>query len=156
MRKKIRERIEAVEAMPDIIMKAVMEAQSEREMVDVIGAFKEAERKWKPTVAGAIAEFAPTGGGAVRGELHHVETKRSAERSYNTPNLMTKLQGEGFTLMDLIEHRVIDLKWRWTELKNFCKSRGIELVITDNEISPLGKEKADVGEYWKDGYPRWT
>lgn len=156
MRKKIQEQIEAVEAMPDIIEGAIKEARSEREMVDVIGTFKEAERRWKPAVAGAIAEFAPTAGGAVRGELHHVETKRSADRSYNTPNLMTKLQGEGFTLMDLIEHNVLEMKWRWTELKNFCDSRGIELVITDREISKLGKEDADIGEYWKDGYPRWT
>lgn len=156
MRKKLKEHITAIEGMPDIVSGAVSEAQSEKEMIDVIGSIKAAERRWKPTLSAATAEFSPIAGVIVRGELHQAETKRAAERSYNTPNLMTKLQGEGFTLMDLIEHRVIDLKWRWTELKNFCKSRGIELTITDNEISPLGKEKADVGEYWKDGYPRWT
>ena len=156
MRKKIKDHITAIETMPDIVASAVSEARTEREMVDVIGTFKEQERKWKPVLAGAIAEFAPSAGGAVQGEQHYVETKRSADRSYNTPNLMTKLQGEGFTLMDLIEHNVIELKWRWTELKNFCANRGIELVVEEKEISPLGREEADVGEYWKDGYPRWT
>ena len=72
-------------------------------------------------------------------------TIKSLHRSYNTPNLMTKFQGEGVTLMDLIQASVVELKWRWTVLERFAKARGIDLDIVDRELSSLGIEEGDVG-----------
>jgi hypothetical protein len=156
MRKRLRERLDKIETIPALIKDAVMEAKTDPELVDVLGTIKAVERTYKPTVKAAIDETAPAAGMAMRGELHHVETKRSASRSYNTPRLMTKLQAEGFTLMDLIDLGVLSLKWNWQPLAAFAKKRGIKLVIVQKEVPELGKADGDVGEIWKDGYPRWS
>jgi len=156
MRKRLTAKLDEVEKIPDIIKAAITEAKKDSEIVDVIGTIKSVERIYKPYVAGAIVEVAPTAGGSMRGELHHVETKRSAERSYNTPRLMKLMQDSGFTILDLIDRGVLTLKWNWTPLKSFVKKHGIKLTIVEKEVPELGKADGEVGEWWRDGYPRWS
>lgn len=156
MRVRLKRALDELEKYPKLVKAALMESKKDTEMVDVIGTIKAVERAYKPMVAGAITEVAPLAGGAMRGETHHVETKRSATRSYNTPRLMKLMQDNGFTILDLLDIGVITIQWNWTPLKQFVKRQGIELTIVEKEVPEMGKADGDVGEWWKDGYPRWT
>jgi hypothetical protein len=157
MRKELSGKVRKVEAIPKVVEAAVMEAKTPEEMVDVIGAVKGAERKYKPIISGAAAEHAPSAGGFIRGEKHNVETKRQASRSYHTNNLLTKAYAEGYSIQDLIDAGVMEIKWRWTELERFSRTRGVDLDVVEREVNSLDKkEKADVGESWGDGYPKWS
>ncbi len=157
MRKKLNERIEVIDAHPVAVKAAIMEAKTDRELVDVIGAIKSAERRYRGDVQGAVAEVKPEANHVLKGDVYAVETKNEAKRSYNTPNLMTKFQAEGVTLFDLLDAGVLTLSWRWTDLKRFAASRGIDLDIVEREVPTMdSKEEADVGELWNTGSPRWT
>ena len=157
MRRELSAKVRKIEGIPKVVEEGVMEANTSEEMVDVIGAVKAAERKYKPIISGAAAETAPTSGGFVRGEKHSVETKRQAARSYHTNNLLTKMYAEGYSIQDLIDTGVLEIKWRWTELERFSRTRGVDLAIVEREVNTLDKkEKADVGENWGDGYPKWS
>ena len=156
MRKKLTEVIGEIDAIPSLIRDALMATRSDEEEVDVIGAIKAAERKYKPIVSRATKEMDLDPGIPRRGELHGVEVTRAAERSYNTPRLMAKLQGEGYTLMDLIDQGVVKMSWRYTELNRFCERRGIELDIVGHEVPELGDADGDIGEIWGTSSMRWT
>jgi len=135
----------------------VIERVTDRELVDAIGSVKSAERRYRGDVQGAVAEVKPEANHVLKGEAHSVETKNEAKRSYNTPNLMTKFQAEGITLLDMLDAGVLTLSWRWMDLKRFVKSRGIDLVIVEREVPTMANdEEADIGELWDTGSPRWT
>lgn len=157
MRKALQERINKLDKIPKTIKDAIMAANTVQEQVDVAGAIKAVERRYRPDVRALVAETAPLPGQSIIGEVHRVEVTREAKRSYNTPNLMTKFQAEGITLLDLMNAGVLTINWRWTDLKRFAKSRGIDLKIVEKEVSTMGeKEKADIGEIWDNGSPRWS
>ena len=157
MRQKLNGRIEVIDAYPEAVKAAIMEAKTDRELVDVIGSIKSAERRYKVDVQGAVAEVKPEANHVLKGDVYAVETKNEAKRSYNTPNLMTKFQAEGVTLLDMLDAGVLTLSWRWMDLKRFAKSRGIDLDIVEREVPTMdSKEKADIGELWDTGSPRWS
>lgn len=158
MNKKLRETLDELLEYPTKVKQAFMLTKGEEDIIDVIGTVKANERRYKDTIRGAVAEVDLTPNVPRAGERHAAEVKREAARSYNTPNLMTKLQGAGFTLMDLIEHDVIRVSWQWRNLERFCKARGIELSISsEHEVSEMGKEEHDIGQIWSTSkYPRWT
>lgn len=156
MRKALAEALDQLDAYPLAVHEAIMMARSDEDMIDVIGTIKSNERRYRDDVRGAIAEHGPDADSAIQGKRHRAEVGRQAIRSYNTPNLMRKFQAEGITFMDLIEHGVIEVKWRWTELDNFTHRRGITINKVGHEVSTLGKEDADVGEVWGPTYPKWT
>ena len=158
MNNKLREVLTTLDAYPQAIKSALLLTKGEKDIIDVVGTVKANERKYKDMIGGAVAELDLTPNVLERGTRHEAEVKNEAKRSFNTPNLMRKLQAAGFTLMDLIQHDVVRLQWQWRNLERFTSARGIDLDITnEREISPLGEEDYDVSALWnKSKYPRWT
>ncbi len=159
MRKVIKGHIEALDSIPTLINDAVMAAKTDEELIDIIGTIKSVERRYKPTVTGAVKEVSPTAAEKERsGEIHKVDVSREAKRSFNTPALMTLLQGAGFTLMDLIEHDVVRLSWQWSKLMQFATARGLEVKVVKREVASLAPDDKGgmVGELWGETYPRWS
>lgn len=149
--------IAELDAFPDTVKNAVMTANTPQEMVDIIGTIKSVERRYKPIVSSAVSETKPDAGETIQGERHRVEVGAQATRTYNTPRLMSKFQEAGVTFLDLIEHGVIEIKWRWTDLTRYAKNHGITLDKVNREIAPMStNEEADIGEIWGETYPRWN
>lgn len=157
MRKALKEAIDRIDTFPRDVKAALMETRSDADVIDVIGTVKSVERRYKPLIRSATAEHAPGQGSSVVGELHRADTPRVTDRSYNTPRLMRKMQDNGITFMDLIEHGVIDVKWRWTDLERFARTRGIDLTIVGHEVTEMGaNEDGDIGVTDGKAYPRWS
>ena len=157
MRKALETKLDLLEMYPAAVKQAIMEAQSDTEMVDVLGTVASVTRRVNEQRRLATPEVVPTSDeGELKGERHMVEVSRSATRSYNTAALMKTMQDGGMTLMDLIEMNVVNLSWRWTELKNFAHRRGMDLRMSKDSVLELGDiDGPHVGEVWKDSSPRW-
>lgn len=156
MRKALAEALARLDTYPEAVRDALMQTRSDEDEIDVIGRVKSVERRYKPYIQQATAELELEPGVPKHGEHHTVEVTRAAQRSYNTANLLRLMQDNGITIMDLVDHGVIDIKWRWTELDRFTNRRGIELTKVSRELTPLGDEEGHVGEVWGTSYPRWS
>ena len=157
MRKKLETKLDLLDKYPAAVKDAIMEAKNDEELIDVLGTTMSVRRRVDVQRRLAQSEVAPTAAEHVKaGERHTVEVSRSAKRSFNTPALMTLLQDKGMSLLDLLDHDILRITWRWTDLKNFAERRDIKLTIVDREIPELGdSDGAQVGEYWEDGNPSW-
>ena len=159
MRKVIKGHIEALDNIPTLISDAIMAANTDEELIDIIGTIKSVERRYKATVRGAVTEIVPTKDEKLReGEKHRVEVGAEAKRSFNTPSLMTLFQDAGFTLIDLIEHDVVRMQWQWSKLMQFATARGLKVDVVEREVTTLKPDDkgAMVGEIWGSTYPKWS
>jgi hypothetical protein len=157
MRKKLETKLDLLDKYPAAVKAAIMEAKDESELVDVLGTVMSVRRRVDGQRRLASSEVTPTATEHIKaGERHTVEVARSANRSYNTPELMKLMQDNGLTILDLLDIDVLRISWRWTDLKNFVERRGIKLKVVKKEIPELGdSDGAHVGEYWTDGNPSW-
>jgi len=157
MRKKLETKLDLLDKYPAAVKDAIMTAKNDEELVDVLGTVMSVRRRVDSERRMAATEVTPTAAEHTKaGERHYVEVSRTAKRSFNTPELMKLMQGKGFSLLDLLDHDVLRITWRWTDLKNFAERRDIKLVKVKQEIPELGdSDGAMVGEYWEDGNPSW-
>lgn len=145
-------RLEEIEGLPKYAERTILEAEGS-ELVDVLGTLNSVEQR-----LGALRrEHSSEIDDGEVGEIWRAEVGRSAARSFNFDNLMRLFQENGVTIMDLVNAGVVEVRWKWTALKNFAKLRGLKLNVVKHEVPALGKSEGDVGEYWhKAKYPKWT
>lgn len=88
--------------------------------------------------------------GPVTGSAYRIAEERYSERSYNGRLIREAFARNGWTLDDLVDLRIVELKWRWSDLRNAFIAQDLGLRVAGHEIS---EEEADhVGEVWKSRY----
>lgn len=91
--------------------------------------------------------------GPVSGSEYRITEQRWADRSYNTAGLLSKFADRGLGINHLVKLRAVELKWRWTEVKNLLYTSDIDLSIAPREIEDDGEVDGPlVGETWKSRY----
>lgn len=157
MREALASKLDLLEKYPAAVKDAIMTAESETELVDVLGTIVGNTRRVTEERRLAQAEVLPTAQeGMKRGDRHTVEVRRSAKRTFSTPAIMTIMQANGISFLDLLNAGVFTISWRWTQLKQFAEARGIKLVVEAHEVAAMGRPDGEqVGEVWGDGNPSW-
>jgi len=96
--------------------------------------------------------------GPIRGEQFELVPTHRTDRTYNTPRLLADLSaamcdmtGHDVTISRMLavlqDRNVVEIKWRWTDLKAYCKAMGVTLNIGHDELDPdADLESPHVGE----------
>lgn len=142
-----------VQNFPSKVKSLLMSAEGD-EHIDAIGEIKTAES--------GITSVRRRAGREVddgdHGKDWEVKVGRTAVRSYNTMSLLQKIadardMGMLETIGYLMNLKILKLTWQWTGLKEEIARNDITLVMAAHEI--VDGDVADVGEVWKDDYPRY-
>jgi len=157
MRRELRTKVDMLGKYPAAVKDAIMTAEDEGELLDVLGTVVANTRRVSEERRLAQTEVLPTAAeGHKSGEDWMVEVKRQATRTMNTPALMKTMQEHGISFLDLMEANVMSVSWRWTDLKRYADQRGIKLLVEAHEVPTMGQpDGSHIGEIWKDGSPRW-
>ena len=157
MREALTSKLDLLEKYPAAVKDAIMTAQDESELVDVLGTIVANSRRVTEERRMAQAEVLPTAAEGLKvGDRHTVEVRRAAKRTYSTPAIMKVMQANGVSFLDMLHAGVFTLSWRWTDLKRFAEMRGIKLVVEAHEVNAMGEPDGEqVGEVWGDGNPAW-
>lgn len=158
MRRELRTKVDMLGKYPAAVKDAIMTAESDEELLDVLGTVVASSRRVAEERRLAQTEVLPTAAeGRKGGEDWSVEVLRAAKRTYNTPALMKTMQDNGITFIDLMQANVMHVSWRWTDLKRYADQRGIKLLIHPSEVSTMGQpDGKHIGEVWGEGSPKWT
>ena len=157
MREALTSKLDLLEKYPAAVKDAIMTAENETELVDVLGTIVANSRRVTEERRMAQAEVLPTAAEGLKvGQRHTVEVRRSAKRTYSTPAIMRLMQENGVSFLDMLDAGVFTVSWRWTQLKQYAEARGIKLVVEAHEVAAMGDPKGEqVGEVWGDGNPAW-
>ena len=158
MKPELQRRLAELEATPARVKEALLLAEGDEELVDVIGCVRSSISRMTDMRRQAENEILPDQDLRVlAGSEYMVEVTRKADRSYNTPALMKTFQANGITLGDLLDANVLTLSWRWTELVRYMDRNELDMRKVASEIPNMGDpDGPHVGQIWKDGYPKWT
>lgn len=134
----------------------VSDAKNDGDIVDILGSIRAAE----VGLADVRKRHASEIEAGTKGAAYELEQSQRAVRSYNTQSLLIKFTAAMDlpplqVLNQLVLQGVIDLTWKWTALKKAASTYGLTLTTAHHEIED-GDPDADIGEYWKHGYPRYT
>lgn len=100
------------------------------------------------------------------GSRYELVPSHTTDRTYNTPRILHDLQtalGEvagiepsiGRLLSTLEERRVVDIRWRWTELKAYARVLGVTLSVGRETLDTPDMESPHIGEVKRvTGYKR--
>jgi len=138
-------------AYPAAAKRALLDAQSEADLVDLLGVLHgNRQRVWDLIKSGSN-ELEP----GTSGHRYVMEQGQVAKRSYNDSALLRKFQDAfGDSLLNTIQilrgHGVIRLYWSWTALKKTIRLYDIPVTVVQHEISD-GDPDADIGEVWDRG-----
>lgn len=120
-------------------------------LVDVVGDTETVYRALGAVLRDLKAEL---DAGAV-GERWESTKTRSATRTYNTNGLLSAFaqafpgaQTPAGALQRLVEHNVVTLGWRWTELQKAADRYDVTLPVAKHEIGD-GDPSVLVGEVWR-------
>ena len=158
MREALASKLDLLEKYPAAVKDAIMTAQDEGELVDVLGTLVGNTRRVNEERRLAQTEVLPTAAEGLKvGDRYTVEVKRAAKRTFNTPSIMRIMQENGVSFLDLLHAGVFTVSWRWTDLKRYAEMRGIKLIVEAHEVPAMGDpDNVQVGEVWGDGNPKWT
>lgn len=158
MRRELRTKVDLLAKYPAAVKDAIMTAESDEELLDVLGTVVATSRRVTEERRLAQAEVLPTAAeGRKSGEDWSVEVLRQARRTYNTPAIMKTMQDNGISFLDLMDANVMTVSWRWTDLKRYADQRGIKLLIQPSEVPTMGQpDGKHIGEIWGEGSPKWT
>ena len=157
MRRQLRTKVDLLSKYPAAVKDAIMTAESDEELLDVLGTVVANTRRVSEERRLAQAEVLPTAAeGTKGGEDWAVEVKRAAKRTMNTPAIMKTMQDNGISFLDLMQANVMSVSWRWTDLKRYADQRGIKLIIEAHEVPSMGQpDGSHIGEVWGEGSPKW-
>ena len=151
-----KDRLNHIEHFPVLVKEAIIHAEGDAEMVDILGTVRAAETGMQSERKRADAEIPPN----TKGDMFVMEQGRKATRSYNTPGLLGLFHKAMMhdtlvtTISWLMANKVIKLTWSWTGLQKIIRVNGIGLRIAQHEVTD-GDLEWDLGEVWGDAYPRY-
>lgn len=136
------------------VLRLVKEPVTQDDMTDVAGTARRIETVLADYRRGLLDEIPHRD----VGDDYETVTSWSTSRSYDDHRLVADLTAalieDGapdvtVALMRLVDARVVDLKWRWTELRHIALALGVKLRIVDREIETGDPDGAHVGEVKK-------
>lgn len=148
-------RILGLAQYPQQVKQAIMLAQGDGEMVDVLGTVNSVERHVGDQRRRAAAELEP----GIEGDFWEFGQGRIAKRSYNTTSLLNKfIRARDESLLGviiwLIDNDILRVSWQWKKLQAAVNRYDISLSIAKHEIQD-GDVKHDIGEVWGWGSPKY-
>lgn len=153
----IYEKIEEIRSFPSTVKDVLLNAETDEERVDILGAVKYCEREFGTTRRGVEAELDY---GVIRGQEMEVTIPRKATRSYNTMSLLAAFTYQlgssplqAFLLLK--ESGALSVKWNWTKLQQAMTKHGIGVRIAQWEIED-GDPEWDIGEVWSNASATYT
>ena len=157
MRRELRTKVDLLAKYPAAVKEAILTAQSDEELLDVLGTVVANTRMVSEQRRLAQSEVLPTAHEVTKsGELWSVEVRRAAKRTYNTPAILKTMQDNGVSFLDLLSANVMSVGWKWQNLTRYAEQRGIRLTTEGREVPEMGDpEGSHIGEIWGDGSPSW-
>ncbi len=144
------EQLELLAKFPQAVKAAAVDAEDR--LVDVLGTVSSVQAAIAAWKKGAVSEVSD----GEQGRQWTAKEGGSYDRSYNTQGLLS-LIGSTMnwtlpeTLSYLMQADIIEIKWKWTPLKKFMRTNGVDALIIKKEIED-GDPKWHIGEWWKRGY----
>lgn len=150
-------RLDALEHYPIEVKDALMVADGDEELADLLGVIESNTRMVSQHRKIALSEIP----NEVHGQRYVMALKGGKfDRTYNFGTLLSKLMdATGMKLLDLLiflrDRDVLRMAWQWTNLNKVIREYDVNVVITRGSSVTDG-DSADIGEEWKDGSPGFT
>ena len=144
----------ALEQIVPDVKATFLSVATDEERVDLLGDIRSVEQGLAALRKSGASEI-EAGTTGTRWEFRQ---GRAAKRSYNTPQLLHKIADamgvstwEAF--VTLFRGDVLRISWQWSKLNRVLDEYRVTTVTARHEIEE--GDEADIGEYWKDGYPSY-
>jgi hypothetical protein len=139
---------------PAVVKRAIMAADGDERLVDVLGIVTDGERLVREQKRMALSELEDH----VDGKRYLMKRPGSWSRTYNFSSLLSKLMdATSLPLLDLLlllrNQDVIRITFQWSKLQRFAAQHNVALVIDSGEVTE--GDASDVGQVWKVGSPKF-
>ena len=147
--------IAALRAMPFTARRALMTAESDEQLIDVLAVLNDTTAQLGEIKRRSISEIDTDAGpkrNVAEGNEYQMKAGRKAVRSYNTTSLLLDLSDAMKVsmleaLQILVDEGVLRMSWQWMKLKAYAYELETELRIAPREIED-GDPTFHVGEAW--------
>lgn len=146
------------ESIPETANQLIVDANSDEELVDLLGEMRRAEKGLAQLRTDTAAEVEPTSG-----ERWEMTQGTRNVYSFNGTRLLAKILGEGglgdgslITALQLLMDRgVIDFKWKYTPLIELLEEIDVGVNIAYHKVEE-GDTEYDIGRVKLPGYPSYS
>ncbi len=149
-------RLDVLEAYPAAVKAAVVAAQGDEDLTDLLGVIDANKRIVESHRKSALSEVPDI----TVGHRYSMRPKPGKyDRTYNFSTLLSKLMdGTGMKLLELMiylrERDALRFSWQWTNINKVIREFDIDMITSSKPVED--GDTADVGQQWKDGTPGFT